>query len=171
MVPAPLVGTDAAYVFYSGSRTAFEAHQPTLRAIGKPDYRGKDHALAQLYYQAQLDIFLTSLSAFLHSTALVGAAGVSAETFRPYATDLFDTMSSYLAEAAREIDEGRYPGELASATMMGATADHIVGASTEAGIDVGLPRAVKAQYDRAIAAGHGADSWTSLFEVIKKPTA
>lgn len=34
-------------------------------------------------------------------------------------------------------------------TMMGATADHIVSASTDAGIDVGLPSAVKAQYDRA----------------------
>lgn len=171
MVPAELVGKDAAYVFYSGSRTAFEAHQPTLRVIGRPDYRGEDHALAQLYYQAQLDIFLTSLSAFLHATALVGVAGVSAETFMPYATDLFDTMSSYLTDAAREIDEGRYPGDLASVTMMGATADHIVGASTEAGIEIVLPSAVKAQYDRAIAAGHGADSWTSLIEVIKKSAA
>ncbi|MGH3918446.1 MAG: NAD(P)-dependent oxidoreductase [Pseudonocardiaceae bacterium] len=171
MVPAELVGKEAAYVFYSGPRAVFEAHQPTLRKIGRPDYRGEDHALAQLYYQAQLDIFLTSLSAFLHATALVGAAGVSAKTFMPYATGLFDTMSSYLTGAAREIDDGRYPGDLASVTMMGATADHIVGASTDAGIDVGLPSAVKAQYDRAIAAGHGADSWTSLVEAIKKPTA
>ncbi|MGH3767821.1 MAG: NAD(P)-dependent oxidoreductase [Pseudonocardiaceae bacterium] len=170
MVPAPLVGTEAAYVFYSGPQAVFETHEPTLRIIGKPDYRGEGHALAQLYYQALLDIFLTSLSAFLHATALVGAAGVSAETFRPYATGLFDTMSSYLTDAAaRAIDEGRYPGDLASVTMMGATADHIVGASTDAGIDVGLPSAIKAQYDCAIAAGHGADSWMSLFEVITKP--
>lgn len=83
---------------------------------------------------------------------------------------MFNTMSSYLADAAREIDECRYPGEGASVTMMGATATHIVGASTEAGIDVGLPSAVKAQYDRAIAAGHGVDGWTSLFEVIKNPS-
>lgn len=171
MVPAQLVGTDVAFVFYSGPRAVFEAHQPTLRVIGKPDYRGEDPALAQLYYQALLDIFLTSLSAFLHATALVGAAGVSAETFRPYAADFFNTMSSYLTDAAREIDEGHYPGDLANVTMMGATADHIVGASTEAGIDVGLPNAVKAQYDRAIAAGHGADGWPSLFEAIKKPPA
>lgn len=169
MVPAPLVGTDASFVFYSGPQAVFEAHQPTLRVIGKPDYRGEDHALAQLYYQALLDIFLTSLSALLHATALVGAAGVSAETFMPYAAGNFDLVSSFLAEIARNVDEGRHPGELASVTMMGATADHIVGASTDAGIDIGLPSAVKAQYDRAIAAGHGADSFTSLIEVIKKP--
>jgi hypothetical protein len=40
-----------------------------------------------------------------------------------------------------------------------------------AGIDVGLPSAVKAHYDHAIAACHGADSWTSLIELIKKSTA
>jgi 3-hydroxyisobutyrate dehydrogenase-like beta-hydroxyacid dehydrogenase len=171
MVPAPLVGTDAAVVFYSGPKAVFAAHQPTLRAIGKPDYRGEDHALAQLYYQALLDIFLTSLSAFLHATALISAAGVSAETFMPYAAELFNTVSSYLTDAARNVDEGHHPGDLANVTMMGATADHIVGASTDAGIDVGLPGAVKAQYDRAIAAGHSADGWTSLFEVIKNPTA
>lgn len=171
MVPANLVGTDVAYVFYSGPQAVFEAHQQTLQVIGKADYRGEDHALAQLFYQAQLDIFLTSLSAFLHATALVGAAGVSAETFMPYAADNFNTISSYLTDAAQNVDEGRHPGELANVTMMGATADHIVDASTDAGIDIGLPSAVKAQYDRAIAAGHGVNSWTSLFEVIKKPTA
>lgn len=169
MVPAPLVGTDAAFVFYSGPQEVFETHQPTLRVIGKPDYRGEDHALAQLYYQALLDIFLTSLAALLHATALVGTAGVSAETFMRYAAGNFDLVSSFLAEIARNVDEGHHPGELASVTMMGATADHIVGASVDAGIDVGLPGAVKAQYDRAIAAGHGADSFTSLIEVIKKP--
>jgi 3-hydroxyisobutyrate dehydrogenase-like beta-hydroxyacid dehydrogenase len=171
MVPAPVVGKEGAYIFYSGPRAVFEAHQPTLAVIGKPDYRGEDHALAQLYYQAQMDIFLTSLSAYLHATALVGAAGVSAENFLPYAVNNFDTMSSYLAKAAKNVDNGDHPGDLANATMMGATAAHIVGASAEAGIDVGLPRAVEAHYDRAIAAGHGTDSWTSLFELIKKPSA
>ncbi len=60
MVPAPLVGKDGAYVFYSGSRAAFDAHEETLRLIGRPAFLGEDHGLAQLFYQAQLDIFLTS---------------------------------------------------------------------------------------------------------------
>ncbi len=55
--------------------------------------------------------------------------------------------------------------------MMGATADHIVGASNAAGIDVALPNAIKSHYDRAAAAGHGRDNWTSLYEVIKKRPA
>nr|WP_216205310.1 NAD(P)-binding domain-containing protein [Amycolatopsis aidingensis] len=169
MVPAPLVGKDGSLVFYSGPREAFDAHEPTLRLLGKADYRGADHRLAQLYYQALLDIFLTSLSAYLHAAALVGTAGVSAETFQPYAAGFMDTLSSYLTDSAREIDQRSYPGELANVTMMGATAEHILGASKDAGIDLALPAAVKAHYDRAIAAGHGRSGWTSLYEVIRTP--
>ncbi|MFB9908401.1 NAD(P)-dependent oxidoreductase [Allokutzneria oryzae] len=169
MVPAVLVGEEGAYVFYSGSREVFDRYEPMLRVIGRPDYVGDDYALAQLYYQAQLDIFLTSLSAYMHATALLNSVGVSAESFRPYAEDNFSMMSMYLPEAAKQIDAGEHPGDGASVVMMGATADHILGASEEAGIDTGLPKAVKAHYDRAIESGHGADSWTSLIERIRKP--
>ncbi|WP_394836509.1 NAD(P)-binding domain-containing protein [Pendulispora rubella] len=170
MVPAPLVGHEAAYVFYSGPRAVFEAHQATLRILGRTDYLGEDHGLSQLYYQAQLDIFLTSLSAFLHAVALVGTAGVPAKSFLPYAVDNFNSISSYLAEASRHVDEGRHPGDLANVAMMGATARHIVEASADAGVEIGLPSAVKAHYDRAMAAGRGNESWTSLFEVIRRPS-
>ncbi|MGP4015720.1 NAD(P)-dependent oxidoreductase [Saccharopolyspora sp. 5N708] len=169
MVPAPLVGGESAYVFYSGPQDAFEAHEKTLRLIGKPNYVGADPGLAQLYYQAQLDIFLTSLSAFLHATALVGAAGVTAQEFVPWAVDNFNMISYYLPTAAAQIDGGDHPGDLSTATMMGATADHILAASQAAGIDVELPRAIKAHYDRAIAAGRGGDNWTRLIDGIRKP--
>jgi 3-hydroxyisobutyrate dehydrogenase-like beta-hydroxyacid dehydrogenase len=168
MVPAELVGAEAAYVFYSGRRATFDTYEPTLRVIGRPDHRGEDPGLAQLYYQAQLSLFLTSLAAYLHATALVGAAGVSAAEFLPYAVDNVSALSYYLGDAARDIDTGRYPGEGGNVTMMGATAEHIVGSSLSAGIDAALPSAVKSLYDRAIAAGHGRDSWTSLIEVVRK---
>ncbi|SFQ55216.1 3-hydroxyisobutyrate dehydrogenase [Amycolatopsis arida] len=168
MVPAELVGTEQAYVFYSGPRADFATHEPVLRLVGRPDYLGEDHGLAQLFYQAQLDIFLTVLSAYLHATALVGSAGVDAARFLPYAKENVDTLSYFLDEAARAIGEGKYPGDEATVRMMGATADHILETSRDAGIDLDLPAAVKAHYDRAIAAGHGTDGWPSLFEVITR---
>lgn len=167
MVPAELVGKDEAYVFYSGPTDVFEKHRDTLALIGRPDYLGEDVRLAQLFYQAQLDIFLTSLSVFLHASALIRSAGVPAEKFVPYAKDNFKMMDFYLDAAAEQIEKGDHPGDDANVTMMGATADHIVQASRDAGVDVLLPEAVKSHYDRAIAAGHGRSSWTSLYEVIK----
>jgi len=169
MVPAPLIGKDAAYVFYSGPQQTFTTHEPTLRLIGRPDYRGEDHALAQLFYQAQLDIFLTSLSAYLHATALLKSAGIPATTFRPYAADLFDNMASYLDQAATSIDHNHHPGTLATVNMMAATATHILTASHDAGIDTALPSAVKSHYDQAITAGHPTNSWTILYNTIHTP--
>jgi 3-hydroxyisobutyrate dehydrogenase-like beta-hydroxyacid dehydrogenase len=166
MVPAPMVGEEGAYVFYSGPREVFEAHEATLRVIGRPDYRGEDPALAQLFYQALLAVFLTALAGELQAAALVKSAGVGAKELAPYVKDTLNLAALYAEETAQHVDERSYPGDLSTATMMGATADHIVAASTAAGLDTVLPEAVKSLYDRAIAAGHGKDNWTSLYEVV-----
>lgn len=168
MVPAPMVGEEGAYVFYSGPRTVFDAHEPTLRVIGRPDYRGDDPALAQLFYQALLAMFLTALAGELQAAALVASAGVSVKELAPYMTDNLNLAAAFADETARHVDARSYPGDLSTATMMGATADHIVAASKAAGLDTTLPDAVKSLYDRAIAKGHGRDNWTSLYEVIKR---
>jgi 3-hydroxyisobutyrate dehydrogenase-like beta-hydroxyacid dehydrogenase len=166
MVPEELVATESAYVFYSGPENVVRQHEPVLSVIGRVDYVGEDPALAQLFYQAQLTIFLTSLAAYLHATALVGSAGVTPDKYVPWATEVFDNLSYYLPEAAENIARHEHPGEGANIVMMGATADHIVGASTEAKLDLALPQAVKSLYDRAIAAGRGGETWTTLYEVI-----
>lgn len=171
MVPAEMLGGEGAYAYYSGPEDVFRAHEPVLRLLGEARYVGTDPGLAQLYYQAQLDVFLTTLSSLLHATALVGSAGVTAAEFLPEAIrTIRDTpaMIGPAEEVARALEAGVHPGELATVTMMGATAAHILASSEAAGIDVALPRAVKSHYDRAIAAGHGRDGSTSLFEVIKR---
>ncbi|MEV0678471.1 NAD(P)-binding domain-containing protein [Actinosynnema sp. NPDC050436] len=167
MVPAPLIGEEGAYVFYSGPRAVFEEHADTLRVIGRTEYLGEDHSLAQLFYQAQLDYFLTALAAALHSVALVRTAGVTAAQFAPYLKENVESVGMYLEETINAVDSGEHPGELANVVMMGATADHVVGASEATGVDAGLPGAVQDLYRRAIAAGYGQNSWTALYEVIK----
>jgi 3-hydroxyisobutyrate dehydrogenase-like beta-hydroxyacid dehydrogenase len=170
MVPGPMIGTEAAYVYYSGPKELLDAHGPTLALVGAPRYVGDDPGLAQLYYQAQLDVFLTALAGLLHATALVGSAGVPAAEFVPDAIATLSGIGPMMeggAEIAREIDERTYPGDLSTTTMMGATAEHIVGASRTAGLDLALPLAVRSLYERAIDAGHGRDNWTSLIEAIR----
>ena len=167
MAPAPLVGDPSAYVFYSGPREVFDRHRDTLAVIGRPDYMGAEHPLAQLLYQAQLDVFLTSLAGMLHGIALVKSAGISAERYAPYLVDVASSLSMYVEETVRDVDSGEHPGDLANVTMMGATAAHVVGATEAAGLDTALPGAVQSLYDRAIAAGHGRDSWTALINVIR----
>jgi 3-hydroxyisobutyrate dehydrogenase-like beta-hydroxyacid dehydrogenase len=168
MVPPELVGTDAAYVFYSGPRAVFEAHEPALRVVGRPDYRGEDPGLAQLYYQAQLTVFLTAGAAFVQAAALLGTAGVPARDYAPLAADVIGLLAGSLDEAGRQIDAADFPGEYGTAAMMAASAEHIAGAAAEAGLDPTLPAAVQALYGRLVAAGHGKDSPNQVVEVIRK---
>lgn len=97
MVPAPMVGTERAFVFYSGDRVAFEAHRAVLAAIGAPRFLGEDPGLAQLVYQAHLDVFLTTLAGLAHATALVGSAGISAEAFLPEVAQLVTAIPAMIA--------------------------------------------------------------------------
>ncbi|MGW2342384.1 NAD(P)-dependent oxidoreductase [Streptomyces sp. NPDC001661] len=174
MVPAEMVGTEAAYVYYSGPAEALETHRPALARIGAPRHLGEDAGLAQLMYLAHLDVFLTSLSALMHATALLGSAGITATRAVP---ELMRTLADIPAmlqaggDVGAQIDAGEHPGHLSTATMMGATADHITAASDTAGIDLTLPRAVRAHYHRAIADGHGKENWTRIIDGIRSPRA
>lgn len=174
MVPAEMVGTEAAYVYYSGPAEALETHRPALARIGAPRHLGEDAGLAQLMYLAHLDVFLTSLSALMHATALLGSAGITATRAVP---ELMRTLADIPAmlqaggDIGAQIDAGEHPGHLSTATMMGATADHITAASDTAGIDLTLPEAVRAHYHRAIADGHGNENWTRIIDGIRSPGA
>lgn len=172
MTPAPMVGTTDAFVYYSGPEDALAVHQHILELIGSIRFLGEDPRLAQLMYQAHLDVFLTSLSGLMHATALMGSAGMSATEFIPQALETLAGVPAMLnagESPGRQIDERIHPGELSTTTMLGATAEHIVAASEAADIDLALPRAVRSHYRRAVADGHGADNWTSIIEGIKAP--
>jgi 3-hydroxyisobutyrate dehydrogenase-like beta-hydroxyacid dehydrogenase len=174
MVPAAMVGTDAAYVYYSGDMAAFEAHRATLARIGEPRFLGDDPARAQLMYQAHLDVFLTALSGLAHAIALVGSASITAESFLPAVMHMFRAIPEMIAPDGVEalgarIDAGEHLGEASNNTMLGATADHIQAASQSVGIDTTLPRVVQEYYRRAIADGHGADGWTRIIDSIRNP--
>jgi 3-hydroxyisobutyrate dehydrogenase-like beta-hydroxyacid dehydrogenase len=170
MVPAPMVGSEAAYVYYSGPESLFREHEALLRLLGAPRYVGQDPGLAQLWYQAQLTVFLTALSGLLQAAALVSAEGVPVGSFLPEALNTFTDIPVMLDgghELAKSLETGVHPGDLSTVLMMGATADHILRTSDALGIDIRMPEALKSHYDRAIAAGHGTHNWTALYEVIK----
>ncbi|MEU1483207.1 NAD(P)-binding domain-containing protein [Streptomyces sp. NPDC005752] len=173
MVPAPMVGTEAAHVYYSGPEVVMRARRDTLALLGTPRYLGEDPGLAQLMYQAQLAVFLTTLSGLMHATAMLGAAGMKAEEALPELLSMADSTGDILRAGEESpgaaLDAGEHPGDLSTVTMMGATSDHIVEASTSLGLDLALPRAVQAHYRRAIEDGHGGDNWTRIIDGIRAP--
>ncbi|MGV9697874.1 NAD(P)-dependent oxidoreductase [Streptomyces sp. NPDC003470] len=173
MVPAPMVGTEASYVFYSGREEVMERHRETLALLGTPKYLGEDPGRAQMMYQAQLAVFLTTLSGLMHATAMLGTAGMKAEESLPELLFFTDSIGAILRAGEERpgaaLDAGEHPGDLSTVTMMGATSDHIVETSTALGLDLALPLAVQAHYRRAIEDGHGSDNWTRIIDGIRGP--
>ncbi|MFF3677512.1 NAD(P)-dependent oxidoreductase [Streptomyces sp. NPDC002120] len=171
MVPAPMVGTDAAHVYYSGPGEVMDRHQAALARLGTPKYLGEDPGLAQMMYQAQLAVFLTTLSALMHATAMLGTAGMKAGEALPELLASADSIGAILRAAEETpgaaLDAGEHPGDLSTVTMMGATADHIVETSAALGLDLALPLAVQAHYRHAIGNGHGGDNWTRIIDGIR----
>ncbi|MFD6275112.1 NAD(P)-dependent oxidoreductase [Streptomyces sp. NPDC060209] len=173
MVPAPMVGTEAAHVYYSGRREVLEGHLAALTLLGTPRYLGEDPGLAQMMYQAQLAVFLTTLSGLMHATAMLGAAGMKAGEALPELLSSADSIGDILRagedQPGAALDAGTHPGDLSTVTMMGATADHIVETSTSLGLGLALPMAVQTHYRRAIEDGHGNDNWTRIIDGIREP--
>ncbi|MER6961801.1 MULTISPECIES: NAD(P)-binding domain-containing protein [unclassified Streptomyces] len=173
MVPAPMVGTEASHAYYSGPDEVMENHRAALSLLGTPKYLGEDPGLAQMMYQAQLAVFLTTLSGLMHATAMLGTAGMKAKEVLPELLSSADSIGDILRAGEENpgaaLDAGRHPGDLSTVTMMGATSDHIVETSTSLGLDLALPLAVQAHYRRAIENGHGSDNWTRIIDSIRKP--
>ncbi|WP_147915323.1 NAD(P)-dependent oxidoreductase [Ruania zhangjianzhongii] len=175
MVPAPMVGTDHSYVYYSGDEQSFDTHRDTLAHLGEPRFLGDDPGSAQLMYQANLDVFLTALAGIAHGTAMAGAAGITARTFLAEAIQLFTAIPDIIAADGIEafgadIDAGRHPGADATTVMMAASADHIAGTAAAVRIDTDLPRAVQRLYHQAIEDGYGADGWTRTIDAARVPS-
>ncbi|MFF2524130.1 NAD(P)-dependent oxidoreductase [Streptomyces liangshanensis] len=173
MVPAPMVGTAAAHVYYSGPDGVIEGHRGVLALLGTPRYLGGDPGLAQMMYQAQLAVFLSTLSGLMHATAMLGTAGMKAREALPELLASADSIGDILRAGEENpgaaLDAGEHPGDLSTVTMMGATADHIVETSTSLGLDLTLALAVQGHYRRAIDHGHGGDNWTRIIDSIREP--
>lgn len=170
MTPAPMVGTEAAYVYYSGPAETLEAHREVLATIGAPRYLGEDPGLAQLMYQANLDVFLTALAALMHATALLESGGITPTAALPELMQTLTGTAEMLEvgeNPGEQLEAGEHPGHLSTITMMGATADHIVAASDAGGVDRGLPAAVQAYYTWAREHGHGGDNWTRIIDAMR----
>ncbi|MEU9116543.1 NAD(P)-binding domain-containing protein [Streptomyces sp. NPDC048483] len=167
-VPPPLIGKEGSQTFYSGPRDVFEAHRATLEVLTGADYRGTDPGLAQVYYQALMALFWSSMTGYLHAAALMRENGISAEEFRPHALKAAD-VSYFIGVMGEYLDADRHDGGEARMVMNAASADHVVHTLRDAGLDATVPVALAELFHRAVSAGHGEEGFTSLIKVLERP--
>ncbi|UKY47705.1 NAD(P)-dependent oxidoreductase [Streptomyces inhibens] len=167
MTTPPGVGNPEMMFLYSGAHTVFEAHRPTLEALGDPLHLGTDPGLASLYDAALLGLMWSTMTGWLHGTALVGAEKTQATAFTPVAIRWLTAVAGFLTTYAPQVDAGHYPGDDATIDVQIAAIDHLIHAASARGIDNALPELLKTTMERAREAGHGPDSYASVIEVLK----
>ncbi|MER8221374.1 NAD(P)-binding domain-containing protein [Streptomyces sp. NPDC094143] len=169
--PPSGIGSAESDTFYSGPRELFDACEETLKVLTGTDYRGEDPGLAALYYQLQMDLFWTSLTAWLHTLAVADANGISASQFAPYAARTLGGMDQFLDFYTPRIEAGRHTGDVERISMAVASMDHVVRTTRDSGVDPALPAAVREAFRRGAAEGYEEDSLTRLFEVFGRGAA
>jgi len=169
MTTPPGVGSSGMMFLYSGSPTVFETHRPTLAALGDPLHLSDDPGMASLYDAALLGLMWSTMTGWLHGTALVGAEKTPATAFTPIAIRWLTAVAGFLTTYAPQVDAGRYPGDDATIDVQIAAIEHLLHAAESRGVDNALPELLKSTMERAKAAGHGSHSFAGVVEVLRKP--
>lgn len=168
MTTPPGVGHPDMMFLYSGSESVFTDWKKTLEVLGEPLYLGADPGAASLYDAALLGLMWSTLTGWLHGTALVGADGVAATDYTELARRwLGGAVSGFITRYAAQVDEGAYPGDDATVDVQITAIDHLIHAAADRGVDNALPELLKATMERAKAAGHGGDSYAGVIEVLR----
>ncbi|WP_030698482.1 NAD(P)-dependent oxidoreductase [Streptomyces albidoflavus] len=171
MVVPEDIATDDAVLLYSGPRDAFTPHEPALRALSPAGttYLDSDPGLAALHDLSLLGIMWGVLNGFLHGAALLGTAGVRAETFAPLAARMTTVVAGYVTAAAPEVDAGSHPAGDATLTVHQEAMRHLAEESEALGVNAELPRLFQLLADRAVADGHAESGYSALVEQFRKP--
>ncbi len=161
------IGQPGSSTFFSGPREVFEAHRSTLEVLTGTDYRGEDPGLAALLYQIGMVMFWTSTLSYWQVVALADANGLTAMDVLPHAIETMTGMPDFLSFYAERIDAGQHPGDVDRLAMGMASVEHVLHTNADAGVDTTLPAAVAALFRRGMDAGHAADSFSCLVELMK----
>ncbi|WP_026211987.1 NAD(P)-dependent oxidoreductase [Longispora albida] len=162
MAVPQMIGQPGALVLYSG-----ESEPPAvLSAFGKPVYLGTDPGLAALYDLALLSGMYGLFAGFYQAMGLVRSAGAGAAEFMELLGPWLSAMSGMLPAFAAEIDAAAYHTDVASLAVNADALANIGQASQDQGVSFDLLQPVKELIERRVAAGHGADSLSSLVDTL-----
>ncbi|MGX1508276.1 UNVERIFIED_CONTAM: 3-hydroxyisobutyrate dehydrogenase-like beta-hydroxyacid dehydrogenase [Streptomyces graminofaciens] len=171
-VPPSGIGQAESSTFYSGPRQVFDRHRPALEVItGRTDHRGEDPGLAALMYQIGMVMFWTSMLSYWQAITLADANGLAAADILPHAVETANSLPGFFSFYAERIDAGRHSGDVDRLAMGMASVEHVLHTNADAGVDTTLPAAVVELFRRGMNAGHAADSFSTLVELMKKAEA
>lgn len=164
-VPEIIAGPEA-FVLYSGSQPAFEAHRDVLDAFARSVYLGEDSGLAPLHDLALLSAMYGMFGGFVHAGALVrSAGGPVAEFTTALLLPWLRAMAGSLPAMAAQIDAGDY-AVTGSPLAMQVSHDGIGEVSRAQGVSPELFTPLFALMKRRVADGHGSEGFAGVVELV-----
>ncbi|MHC0433588.1 NAD(P)-dependent oxidoreductase [Streptomyces sp. O3] len=164
----PYVGTPNIMFPFSGSRSAFEAHESTLQVLGTIAYYGEDAGLAAVEFMAQVAVAYELLIGFLHTLKLVKEEGVDVAEFAERVAGSLGAFPGLISSMGKAVQSGEYAPDLGSLNVQAALMDDMISHRESIGVEAVRMREVKELMDRRIAGGHGGQGFSSLFELLGK---
>jgi 3-hydroxyisobutyrate dehydrogenase-like beta-hydroxyacid dehydrogenase len=169
MAVPPTIGSPDAFVFYSGSRSAFDINRAVLDLFGESRYVGDDAGLAALHDIALLSGMYGMFIGSMHALALVHSAGIPATTFAPLLKRYVEAMLGFVDGAAEQIDKRDYDvGSSSNIGMQSAAYVNLIDAARDQGISPELIAPLGPLMARRVAAGHGHEDLAGVVELLKE---
>ncbi|MFC0114658.1 NAD(P)-dependent oxidoreductase [Kibdelosporangium aridum] len=169
MAVPPMIATPAAFVFYSGSRSAYDTNKPVLEVFGESVYVGTDPGFAALHDIGLLSGMYGMFVGGLHALALVTSAGIPATKFAPLLKRYVSSMTGYVDRMAEQIDKQDYAIDVTSnIAMQSAGYVNLTLSAEEQGISPELLAPLGPLMAQRVADGHGHEDLGGVVELLKK---
>ncbi|MER5326930.1 NAD(P)-dependent oxidoreductase [Streptosporangium roseum] len=161
------VATPEGFFLYSGSQHAFTTYRRELEVMAPAHYFGTDPGSAEVHDLALLGTGYAALTGFLHAAALLDSLGTAPEVFASLAARWLHGMAEFLPELAREAGSAAYVDGVSTVDLNRAGVDSLIDLSRASGIATDVHEPLKALLDRRSADGHGQESFSSVFELLR----
>ncbi|MBB5934307.1 NAD(P)-dependent oxidoreductase [Streptomyces zagrosensis] len=162
------VGTPSAFVFYSGSSAAFDAHRERLELLGSALFTGPQPDTAAVYDTAVLSGMYGMFAGFFHAVALGGANGIKAADITAPLVRWLHEAAAALPGFADEIDSGDYTTETSNLDINAGGLRAILTATRAQGVPTDLLAPLQALFDEQITQGHGTQSLARTVESLRE---
>ncbi|MBT2493066.1 NAD(P)-dependent oxidoreductase [Streptomyces sp. ISL-96] len=168
MAVPQMIATPAAYILYSGDEQAYEAHRPTLSALGGTQWAGTDPGRAALYDLALLTGMYGMFTGVIQAYALIRTEDISATRFSELLVPWVGAMLDSAPALAKAVDSGQHLTDVSSLAVNQAAFPNLLNTFADQGISGELFEPFQHLLDHAIAAGHHNDGASRLVELLKK---
>jgi 3-hydroxyisobutyrate dehydrogenase-like beta-hydroxyacid dehydrogenase len=169
MAIPPMIAQPGAFVFYSGSRSAYDTYRPVLDTFGESHYVGVDPGLAALYDISLLSGMYGMFMGVAHAFALIASEGLSAIAFAPLLTRWLVAMTGMVVPTGESVDKCDYSTNVTSSIGMQAAAySNLIDTANDQGVSPELLAPLKSVLDERVADGHGGDGIGGIVEVLRK---